>query len=410
MADAPPIVVDGVWKKFRKGQHYDSLRDLIPGLARAGVRRDREGALRAHEFWALRDVSFQVPRGEALGIIGPNGGGKSTLLKLLTRILGPTRGRCVASGRIGALIEVAAGFHADLTGRENVYLQGAILGMAREEVDRRFDAIVDFAGLEGFIDTPVKRYSSGMSARLGFSIAAHLEPDVLVIDEVLGVGDASFQERCAERMQEFKRQGVALVFVSHNLRAVSTLCDTVLYVDAAPVAMGDPTMVLERYLTDRCADSAPVTSGELMGIGTSLAGASGPIDSGIAPGTPLQFTVHLQAQRPTGDYRVAFRVYRSTDGLPVYDASWTGEELGVPVALPGDQLTVTFDFAAHLTRGHYHLAYHVYHRPSRSFIAHQRPAGSFVVDEARTYAGVADLAVHPRAAIDAAGLTLAREA
>src|SRR5207248_1473474 len=174
----------------------------------------------AEEFWAVRDISFAVNEGEALGIIGPNGAGKSTVLKLLTRILKPTRGTCAVRGRVGALIEVAAGFHPDLTGRENVFLQGAVMGMKRAEIVRAFDDIIDFAGIAGFVDTPVKRYSSGMNARLGFSIAAHLSPDVLIIDEVLSVGDAAFQERCTTRMQSLIAEGIPLVFVSHNLPAV----------------------------------------------------------------------------------------------------------------------------------------------------------------------------------------------
>src|SRR5207248_9465421 len=178
----------------------------------------------AEEFWAVRDISFAVNEGEALGIIGPNGAGKSTVLKLLTRILKPTRGRCEVRGRVGALIEVAAGFHPDLTGRENIYLQGAIMGMKRAEIAGRLEEIVEFAGVADFIDTPVKRYSSGMNARLGFSIAAHLNPDVLIIDEVLSVGDMSFQQRCVERMADFKRRGTVIVFVSHNLQAVADLC------------------------------------------------------------------------------------------------------------------------------------------------------------------------------------------
>ncbi len=166
--------------------------------------------LEAEEFWALRDVSFEVRRGEAIGIIGPNGAGKSTTLKLLNRILRPTKGSCWLRGRVGALIEVAAGFHPDLTGRENVFLQGAIMGMRRAEIATKLDEIVEFAGVAEFVDTPVKRYSSGMNARLGFSIAAHLEPDVLIIDEVLSVGDAAFQRRCMERMENSDAQGSPL--------------------------------------------------------------------------------------------------------------------------------------------------------------------------------------------------------
>ncbi len=220
-----PIVFNDVWKKFRRGERHDSLRDLIPSVVRRVTgRRPRANELNDAEFWAISGVSFEVHPGQALAVIGPNGAGKSTILKLLTRILKPTRGHCAVRGRVGALIEVAAGFHPDLTGRENVYLQGSIVGMKRAEIAEKFDRIVDFAGIGEFIDTPVKRFSSGMNARLGFAIAANLDPDVLIIDEVLSVGDASFQARCVERMRELLDRGVPLVFVSHNLPAVLDLC------------------------------------------------------------------------------------------------------------------------------------------------------------------------------------------
>lgn len=219
------VTVDRVWKKFRRGERHDSLRDLIPNTARRLLgRRPDPLALRSNDFWALKDASFEILPGQALGIIGHNGAGKSTLLKLLTRILRPTLGRIETTGRIGALIEIAAGFHPDLTGRENVFLQGAIMGMSSATIRRRFDEIVEFSGIGDFIDTPVKRYSSGMNARLGFSIAAHLEPDVLIIDEVLSVGDLSFQERAFGRMQEVVRSGIPVAVVSHQLDRVRTLC------------------------------------------------------------------------------------------------------------------------------------------------------------------------------------------
>src|ERR1051325_4496043 len=235
---APAVVFDRVSKKFRRGKRHDSLRDLIPAtVARVLRGRPQSAALSEREFWAVRDVSFDVRAGEALGIIGPNGAGKSTVLKLLTRILKPTRGRCEVHGRAGALIEAAAGFHPDLTGRENVFLQGALMGMKQAEIARKFDEIVEFAGISEFIDTPVKRYSSGMNARLGFAIAAHLDPDVLIIDEVLSVGDARFQERCLERMRALRARGIPLVFVSHNLLAVLELCTRAILIDRGRVRL-----------------------------------------------------------------------------------------------------------------------------------------------------------------------------
>jgi lipopolysaccharide transport system ATP-binding protein len=249
---APAVAVRGVWKKFRRGERHDSLRDLIPSAAARLFRRRDPAALTSAEFWALRDVSFEVGAGEALGILGPNGAGKSTILKVLTRILRPTRGSCELRGRVGALIELAAGFHPDLTGRENVYLQGAIMGMKRAEIARQFDAIVDFAGIPEHIDTPVKRYSSGMTARLGFAIAAHLDPDVLLIDEVLSVGDVAFQEKCISRMRAMLGRGLPLIFISHNLRAVVDLCTRAMVIDrGALVYDGSPTEAVTRYRTLR---------------------------------------------------------------------------------------------------------------------------------------------------------------
>ncbi|HUK34584.1 MAG TPA: polysaccharide ABC transporter ATP-binding protein [Vicinamibacterales bacterium] len=238
---APGVIFDSVSKKFTRGEQFSSLRDLIPAMVGALVKRPSTEQLEKQEFWALKDVSFEVKPGEALGIIGPNGAGKSTALKVLTRILRPDRGQSVVRGRVGALVEIAAGFHADLTGRENVYMQGAIMGMKRAEITKKFDEIVDFAGVEEFIDTPVKRYSSGMNARLGFAVAAHLDPEVLLIDEVLSVGDLAFQDKCYERMQRFARSGIAIVFVSHNLSAISSLCTRVLVMRHGEVETLAPT-------------------------------------------------------------------------------------------------------------------------------------------------------------------------
>jgi len=249
MSTTPLIRFDGVWKKFRKGEVHDSLRDLIPALLRGVARRPVDGQLRDSEFWALRDMSFTVEPGEALGIIGSNGAGKSTALKVLTRILMPTLGSYSVRGRVGSLIEVAAGFHQDLTGRENIFLQGAIMGMRRAQVRHKLDAIIDFSGIEGFIDTPVKRYSSGMNARLGFAIAAHLDPEVLIIDEALAVGDHVFQRQAFNRIRELAASGMPVVMVTHQLDRMAELCTKALLLDrGAVVAQGTPAQVIHTYL------------------------------------------------------------------------------------------------------------------------------------------------------------------
>ena len=234
----PGITFEHVWKRFRRTERHTALRDLIPSLIKRAVRAEHE--LKRDEFWALKDASLETRRGAALGIIGPNGAGKSTVLKLLTKILRPTEGRCELRGRVGALIEVSAGFHQDLTGRENVYLQGAIMGMKRAEIDRKFDEIVEFSGIAEFLDTPVRRYSSGMNARLGFSIAAHLEPEVLIVDEVLAVGDFAFQQRAFGRLQEMVNQDVTTILVSHQLERIATLCKHVVLLRQGEVAHAGP--------------------------------------------------------------------------------------------------------------------------------------------------------------------------
>src|SRR5215216_563564 len=203
---------------------------------------------RKEDFWALKDISFDVQRAEALGIIGHNGAGKSTILKLLSRITTPTNGEIMINGRLSALIEVGSGFHPELTGRENVYLNGSILGMMRREITKKLESIVEFAELRQFIDTPVKRYSSGMYVRLGFSIAAHLDPDILLLDEVLAVGDASFQRKCIQRITELKKNGTTIVFISHDLRSVQQLCDRVVLLKKGRIeADGVPAETIALY-------------------------------------------------------------------------------------------------------------------------------------------------------------------
>ena len=275
------IRFDGVWKKFRRGERHDSLRDLIPALGRALVRRRRGDALERQEFWALEDVSFEVVPGQALGIIGPNGAGKSTVLKILTRLIRPTRGRSVVRGRVGSLIEIGGSLHPDLTGRENVFLQGSVMGMNRGEITRKFDEIVEFAGLAEFVDTPVKRYSSGMTARLGFSVAAHLETDVMIIDEVLAVGDSAFQRKAFDRMQTMVSAGVPAVVVSHQLERIASLCDRAMLLTRGRVAHHGPTAeCIEAYALSQ---TVPATDGDApdgVRLESIAVGASEPVISG----------------------------------------------------------------------------------------------------------------------------------
>ncbi len=244
------IHVEGLSKSYQLGQRrgYDTLRDSIAGAAGSLFRGER-GESQRKTIWALNEVSFEVQAGEVLGVIGRNGAGKTTLLKILSRITEPTRGLADIHGRLGSLLEVGTGFHPELTGRENISLNGAILGMRRTEITRKFDDIVEFAGVEAFIDTPVKRYSSGMYVRLAFSVAAHLEPEVLLVDEVLAVGDADFQKRCLGKMQEIGKAGRTVLFVSHSMPTVARLCDRVLLMEGGRlVADGATPGVIARYL------------------------------------------------------------------------------------------------------------------------------------------------------------------
>jgi lipopolysaccharide transport system ATP-binding protein len=256
------IRCEGLGKKYRIGEResYGSLRDALTKSISAPFRRLRSTLTRADEshrdrsggfFWALKDLSFEIQRGEVIGIVGRNGAGKSTLLKILSRITSPTEGEAEISGRVGSLLEVGTGFHPELTGRENIYLNGAILGMRRAEIESKFDEIVSFAEIDKFLDTPVKRYSSGMYVRLAFAVAAHLEPEILIVDEVLAVGDAQFQKKCLGKMKNAGAGGRTVFFVSHNMAAISSLCSKVIWLDGGRlVASGEPRHIIGTYLSD----------------------------------------------------------------------------------------------------------------------------------------------------------------
>ena len=244
------IEFNNVWKKFKKGEKFNSLRDTIPNFFKGlFLKNDNSiGTLEDKEFWAVKDVNFHIKKGEVVGIIGPNGAGKSTVLKILSGIHIPNKGDMRIYGRLSALIEVTAGFHPELTGRENVYLNGTILGMKKKEIDERLEDIIEFSGIREFIDTPVKRYSSGMFSRLGFSVAAHINPDVLLVDEVLSVGDIAFQAKCAQKMRELLKSNVTIVIVSHNLPLIQNLCQRVILINKGEVTKeGSPNEVIPFY-------------------------------------------------------------------------------------------------------------------------------------------------------------------
>ena len=315
LASQVAIRAEALGKRYRIGARREPYRTLRESLVRlASVpfqRRDKSEDL----FWALRELSFEVRHGQALGVIGHNGAGKSTLLKLLARITNPTEGRILLRGRVGSLLEVGTGFHPELTGRENLLLSGAILGMRRAEVMSKFDRIISFAGVERFVDTPVKHFSSGMYLRLAFAVAAHLDPEVLLVDEVLAVGDAEFQKRCLGRMGEVAGEGRTVLFVSHNLSAVERLCDTALVLRQGRLAFQGPTSeAIAFYLASASgADRALPAAASRPGLGRvrfrSVSAHSEDGSPKVRPGAPLTMDLEYEVSEPVQDAKVQITWY-----------------------------------------------------------------------------------------------------
>jgi lipopolysaccharide transport system ATP-binding protein len=384
------LELEHVFKKFRRGELYDSLRDLVPAVAGKLWRRAPAGELTQREFWALRDVSFQVIQGEAFGVVGANGAGKSTILKLLSGIMKPTRGRLVIHGRVSALIEVSAGFHPDLTGRENVYLNGTILGMTRREIARKFDEIVAFSGLEEFIDTPVKRYSSGMFARLGFSVAAHVDPDILIVDEVLSVGDFVFQRKCIERMNQVIRSGATVVFVSHNLRAVAELCGRALLLDRGEVVTIDAAdEVIQTYLARAEGRRTPGDGAGVFVSDVTVGDGSGP-RARFQSGDRVVVDVDVVSR---GRFERLAVVIGLKDGheYNVFNAS-TESLTGTTFALhPGETIRCTFELQLHLAPGRYRFCTWVFRYDSQTQYDYWDAAGTIFVSHETDVRGIANL-------------------
>ena len=312
------VSAEGISKQYTLGQLQGGYGLFTESISQR-LRSVRTRPPRREEFWALRGIDFEVERGEKFAIVGHNGAGKSTLLKILSRVTPPTSGEITLRGRVGALLEVGTGFHPELTGRENVFLNGAILGMRRTEIQRKFDEIVEFAEVERFIDTPVKRYSSGMQLRLAFAVAAHLEPEVLIIDEVLSVGDLAFQEKCLGRMQEVSGEGRTVLFVSHNLTAVQTLCARAMLLShGEKVAEGPTADVIDEYVRTAQRDAGAVLSeredrqgtGDLRFLRAYYESDGKPIDS---PATGQNFEVVVE--------------YATRDGKPLRNVSFAVQVL-----------------------------------------------------------------------------------
>ena len=364
---APAILVEDLWKEYVLGGAAEHGQSIADGLRRAVLapwRRLRElrGGGRLVRFQALQGVDLAVDEGEVVGLIGANGAGKSTLLKILSRITDPSRGRAVVRGRLSSLLEVGTGFHSELTGRENIFLNGAILGMPRREVRAKFDAIVAFAGVEAFLDTPVKRYSSGMYLRLAFAVAAHLDPDVLVVDEVLAVGDAEFQRRCLGRMREAGREGRTVLFVSHDLGTVTQLCARAYWLDRGRIRMSGPSRdVVRAYLEAGTGEEhewvgAPSEEPFALERVRVLTSDGGPVRGEVLAADGFQVLLAYVVRGDLRNQRLTVRlvdesgqvvfVSASTDGTSAVDRSWTRGRFAEACHVPG-----------HLLRpGRYHLS------------------------------------------------------
>lgn len=344
------ISAEGLGKKYfinhEPLERYTTLRDVLATrtkrvartLTRPFSASEKDEAATREDFWALRDVSFEIREGDRVGIIGRNGAGKSTLLKIMSRITEPSVGRVRITGRVASLLEVGTGFHPELTGRENVFLNGAILGMTKAEIKRKFDEIVTFSEMEKFLDTPVKRYSSGMAVRLAFAVAAHLEPEILIVDEVLAVGDINFQKKCLGKMKEVAGQGRTVLFVSHNMAAIENLCDTGILLNRGQIAFtGDVQAVIARYAAENSS-----ASGGSVDLAERKERRYGPKEYArftalrlvdlhersvefVQMGQPVKFLLDVDISRPRDDFEVGVRI-TNLYGVPVHElvSNWEG--------------------------------------------------------------------------------------
>jgi lipopolysaccharide transport system ATP-binding protein len=328
------IEVKNIGKKYniahQRGK-YIALRDVLTNILKSPfhflVKKTKAiaGLASKEEFWALKNVSFTVERGEVIGIIGRNGAGKSTLLKILSQITPPTEGEIILNGRVGSLLEVGTGFHPELTGRENIFLNGAILGMTRKEIARKFDQIVEFSGVEKFLDTPVKYYSSGMSVRLAFSVAAHLEPDILIIDEVLAVGDAEFQKKCLGKMDEItKKEGRTVLFVSHNIDAVKSLCTKTMLLDKGEIKIFGPTEKVVEYYFNKINTLNSITTYDEEKNNDAQINKISILNSQERPAAqiginePFYIEVEYEIKNPIGQAVLSLEIYSITGELLLF--------------------------------------------------------------------------------------------
>jgi lipopolysaccharide transport system ATP-binding protein len=394
----PTIIFDRVGKKFGRGYASDSLRDAITQPFRrlfgwngkSGQMPQSGAAQRRKEFWALREASFEVKSGEALGIIGANGSGKSTTLKLLSRILRPDVGSVAVRGRVGALIELGAGFHPDLTGRENVFLNAAVLGMSKKEITRRYDEIVDFAELHDFMDTPVKWFSSGMFARLGFSVAAHMNPQIMIVDEVLSVGDFGFQKRCLDRMAYFKESGMTVVFVSHNMQAVASLCDrAILLGQGKVVKMGKTEEIIAEYFNKFRTSSHDNPDEAILLEKSRMTDINGVESNSFKSGQKISVSVDIHFKKALRNIIIAFSVNAKNNvhAFGTDSMRLTGNALNVDA---NQRIKTSIELTLNLVPGEYEIRTSVYNRSTQATIFNNA-FSSFVIENNFICGGIAYL-------------------
>jgi lipopolysaccharide transport system ATP-binding protein len=394
------IQVSNVSKRYRIGGGLPNLWTML-GFNNK-IRPDQI-------HWAVKDVSFELEPGEALGIIGPNGAGKTTILKLLSRITKPTGGSIMVNGRFSALIELGAGFHPDLTGRENIFLNGTVLGMKRAEIKARFDEIVDFAGIGQYLDTPVKRYSSGMYARLGFAIAAHVDPQVLLVDEVLAVGDHAFQMKCHTRMDELRKQGTSLIFVSHNMEAVRRVCERgmVMY-QGSPIFEGTAAEAVVAYsdavrkaARENKSQKVPLEGGLSQRVMTfdaeitkvRLLNGSGQPVTVLKSGSTARVVMDVLFNENVSQPIFSFFV-RTPNGMPVYTTTTKWQKMQTPSFRAGERCTVTFEINVPLIDGGYELGVDVTASDLSSYYDRMERALAFEVTGRDYLRGLVDLDAH----------------
>ncbi|HEX7976734.1 MAG TPA: ABC transporter ATP-binding protein [Anaerolineales bacterium] len=392
----PYLIFDHVSKRYRIGQGFPSLRAALTGKA---------GSKGTRIHWAVKDVSFQVQPGEALAVIGPNGAGKTTILKLLSQVTRPTSGEIGVNGRMSALIELGAGFHPDLTGRENIFLNGTILGMRKAEIQKRFDKIVEFAGIGDYLDTPVKRYSSGMYARLGFAIAAHVDPQILLVDEVLAVGDFAFQTKCYARMDELRRNGTSLIFVSHNMEAVRRVCDRglVMYrgeaifqgsANEAVVAYSDAIRSAARQtsagvpLEDGLSQRVMTFEAEIERV--SLLDEAGCPISNVASGAAASLAIDVYFNQAVHQPIFSFFV-RTPEGYLVYNNTTRWMNIQTPDFAAGERCRVEFKIDLPLLDGNYEIGVDIASADLSHYYDRMERALNFWIKSTNGAQGVVDL-------------------